>query len=149
MNDRRERIALMLEWYNDVEAGMRDVLGSGDHIPLMCRAWRVPEQGYPELRYQLGQLHSLEPRLYKHLAWWYFHSTRKRASVCPRCNTVMHHTRNFHQHGRQSVAVVPRMLRVQPAWVRQSVVDDAVDWLETNWRGAVFVPDELSAQHAA
>lgn len=150
MNDRRERIALMLEWYVDVESGMRDELGTGEPgLSLMCRAWRVPAQGYPELDYQLGQLKTQEPGLYRHLAWWYFHSTRRRALVCPRCNVVMHHSRNFHQHGRTAVAVVPRMLRVSQPWVRKAVVEQAVDWLEQHWRGSVFVPDELRAEKVA
>ena len=144
MSERRERIALMLEWYVDVVSGMRDELGTGERgLQLMCRAWRVPEQGYPELDYQLHQMKGQQPNLYKHLVWYYIYSTKKRAQVCPRCNTVMHHTRNFHQHGRNSVAVVPRMLRVRQPWVRQAVVDDAVDWLEQHWRGGVFLPDEL------
>lgn len=140
---RRERIELLLEWFNDVEAGMRDIVGTGEHIPLMCRAWRKPVQGYPELRFQLGQLSGREPRMYRHLAWWYFHSSKRRASVCPRCNVTMHASQNFHKHGRDTVAVVPRMLRVHQGWVRRTVVDEAIDWLEANWRGAVFVPDEL------
>lgn len=144
---RRERIVVLLENYVDVVEGLRDRLGSGEHLPLMCRAWRVPAQGYPELDHQLGIMRASEPSLYWHLAQTYFHSTRRRVLECPRCRAVMPtwHSANFHKHGHSNVAVVPRVIRIVRSEVRAQSVEDAIDWLETNWRGEVFVPDELRA----
>ena len=52
--------------------GLRDRLGTGDHIPLMCRSWNKPAQGYPELERLRLELRRLEPHLYWHLAETYF-----------------------------------------------------------------------------
>jgi len=144
---RRERIVVLLENYVDVVEGLRDRIGAGEHIPLMCRAWRVPRQGYPELDHQLGVMKVLAPTLYWHLAHTYFHSTRRRVLQCPRCSATMPtwHGKHFHKHGHSNVAVVPRVVRVVHPSVEIRSVDDAVDWLEQSWRGAVFVPDELRA----
>jgi len=142
---RRERIVVLLEHYVDVVEGLRDRLGSGEHIPLMCRAWRVPSEGYPELDHQLGLMRSTAPTLYWHLAQTYFHSTRRRVLYCPRCRAVLPSwsSTNFHRHGHATVAVVPRVVRITSPNVQVRSVDDAVDWLERHWRGEVFVPDEL------
>lgn len=142
---RRELIVVLLENYNDVEAGLRDVRGDGEHIPLMCRPWNQPRQGYPELDHQLGVMREQAPHLYWHLAETYFRATHRRVLQCPRCRGVMPSwsSANFHKHGHTNVAVVPRVIRVVRAGVRAPIVEDAITWLERNWRGDPFIPDEL------
>jgi len=142
---RRDRILVLLENYSDVESGLRDRRGDGEHLPLMCRPWNQPREGYPELDHQLGVMRSAEPTLYWHLSQTYFYATRRRVLECPRCRGVMPSwwSGNFHKHGHSNVAVVPRVVRVVRGEVRTQSVDDAVTWLERNWRGEVFVPDEL------
>ena len=142
---RRTRIVILLENYNDVEAGLRDRGSDGEHLPLMCRPWRVPRQGYPELDHQLGVMKDLAPTLYWHLANIYFTATSRRVLECPRCRSVVPtwSTVNFHKHGHTNVAVVPRVIRVPQSPVSTRSVDDAIDWLSANWRGEVFLPDEL------
>lgn len=142
---RRDRIVVLLENYVDVESGLRDRRGDGEHLPLMCRPWNQPRQGYPELDHQLGRMRDSEPTLYWHLSQTYFHSTRRRVLECPRCRGIVPtwHSVNFHKHGHSNVAIVPRVIRVVRSEVRTATVDDAVTWLERNWRGEVFIPDEL------
>lgn len=142
---RRERIVVLLENYVDVESGLRDRRGDGEHLPLMCRPWNQPREGYPELDHQLGRMRSLEPTLYWHLSQTFFHATHRRVLQCPRCRGVVPtwSSVNFHKHGHSNVAVVPRVVRVVHGQVRTQSVEDAIDWLERSWRGEVFVPDEL------
>ncbi len=113
----------------------------------MCRAWRVPRQGYPELDHQLNEMRNVAPALYRHLSNTYFYAPRRRVLQCPRCRTTMPTwaSVNFCKHGRVSVAVVPRVIRVPASTVQPGMVEAAIDWLERSWRGAVFVPDELRA----
>ena len=148
---RRERIVVLLENYRDVEAGWRDQRGDGEHIPLMCKPWNMPAEGYPELDHQLGTLKVQEPRLYWHLAETYFRSTRRRVLLCPRCRSVepSWSSKNFCKHGRSNVAVVPRVLLIRRGGVSDEMVDGAVAWLEAHWRGPVFIPDELLGNESA
>lgn len=149
---RRERIVVLLENYLDVEAGWRDQRGNGEHLPLMCRPWNTPAEGYPELDYQLGSLKVQQPRLYWHLAETYFRSVRRQVRWCPRCQLVFPSwtkSPNFHKHGAQNVAIVPKVLTVRRGGVSDEMVDGAIDWLERNWRGPVFVPDELLSRETA
>lgn len=136
---------MLLENYRDVEAGWRDQRGEGEHIPLMCRPWNMPAEGYPELDHQLGCLKKQKPTYYWHLAETYFRSVRRRVNQCPRCLGVQPSwsSVNFHKHGQSNVAVVPRVLIVTRGGVSPEMVSAAVDWLEVHWRGAVFVPSEL------
>ena len=145
MQSRRERIVVLLENYVDVEAGLRDQRGDGERLPLMCRPWNSPKEGYPELDRQLGVMRTEQPRLYWHLAETYFRATQRRVLECPRCRGVVPtwSTTNFHKHSHSNVAVVPRVIRVTVQGVRTQSVDAAIDWLEQHWRGAVFLPDEL------
>lgn len=64
---------------------------------------------------------------------------------CPRCRGVVPiwSSKNFHRHGGRNVALAPRVLRVVPLEVRAELVEQAIGWLDDNWRGGVFVPDEL------
>jgi len=151
---RRERIVVLLENYTDVEAGLRDRKGDAEHLPLMCKAWN--HQSYRELDRLLGAMKDEQHRLYWHLAEMYFRSLKRHVLVCPKCGVLpTWGSKNFqniqvgephrihHKHGHSNVAVVPRVVRVVRAEVRTQSVEDAIDWLEANWRGSVFVPDEL------
>ena len=141
---RRERIVVLLEWYVDVEAqGLRDGRGDGEHLPLMSRAWNHP--AYRELDRLLGRMRTYRRHLYWHLAETYFRATRRQVLQCPRCKGVMPawHSANFHKHGHSNVAVVPRVIRVLRPEVRDAKVEQAVAWLDEQWQGEVFLPDEL------
>jgi hypothetical protein len=141
---RRERIVVLLEWYVDVEAqGLRDGRGDGDHLPLMSRAWNHPS--YRELDRLLGVMRDHRRHLYWHLSQTYFYAAKRQVLQCPRCRGVMPawHTANFHKHGHSNVAVVPRVVRVRRPEVRDAHVDEAVTWLEQQWSGELFLPDEL------
>ena len=143
---RRELIVVLLDNYVDVEAqGMRDQRGDGEHLPLMSRCWNHPS--YRELDRLLGRMKDERTHLYWHLAETYFRATHRRVLQCPRCRGVMPawSSVSFHKHGHSSVAVVPKVIRVVQVGVRVPVVEDGVTWLERNWQGEVFLPDELMA----
>ena len=140
---RRERIVVLLDNYVDVEAGLRDRGSEGIHVPLMCSAWNHPS--YRELDRLLGEMKDACQHLYWHLAQTYFHSSHRRVLQCPRCKGIMPtwHSANFHKHGHSNVAVVPRVVRVIHQAVRNEHVEEAVVWLDENWRGDPSLPDEL------
>jgi hypothetical protein len=139
----RERITILLEHYTDVEAGMRDRKGTGDHIPLMCAAYNHPS--YQQLIHQLKQLRQHHRHLYWHLQQTYLTGQHRRVLHCPRCSTTLptwSHV-SYHQHGRTIVAVVPRTIRVVHPRVHRAHVDTAIAWIDTHWHGTAFLPDEL------
>ncbi len=140
---RQERIRFLLEHLEDVRAGVRDRGSeSGEHLPLMCRAWNTPS--YRELERLLSPLRKTRPDLAWHLSGTFF-ARRRRVNVCPRClgQTAAWSSINFHKHGGKNVALAPRVLRVVSNQVRPEVVEAAIVWLDERWRGGVFVPDEL------
>jgi hypothetical protein len=47
------------------------------------------------------------------------------------------------KHGHSNVAVVPRVVRVVDPGVLDERVEAAVTWLEEQWRGEPYVPDDL------
>jgi hypothetical protein len=145
---RRERIILLLDNYVDVVNGLRDRLGNGEHIPLMCRAFNHPS--YRELERLRILMRDTEGGMYWHLTRTYFNGEKRRVLQCPRCQGTMPawSSVNFHKHGRTNVAVVPRVLRVYPQGVRQARVNDAVAWLDEHWVGEPFIPDDLLAAAA-
>jgi len=141
---RRERIVVLLDNYTDVEAGLRDRRGEDVlHLPLMCAAWNHPS--YRELDRLLGRLKDERHRLYWHLSHAYFHARLRRVKVCPRCRAVMPswHSANFHKHGHSNVAVVPKVVRVLDPNVLDERVEAAVTWLDEQWHGEPYVPDDL------
>jgi hypothetical protein len=140
---RRERIVVLLDNYVDVEAGLRDLKGESEHIPLMCRAWNHPS--YRELDRLLGVMKDERHHLDWHLSNTYFHAPRRQVKMCPRCRAVMPswHSANFHKHGHSNVAVVPRVVRVVDTRVQDERVEEAVGWLEAEWKGEPYVPDDL------
>ncbi len=109
---RQERIRFLLEHLEDVRAGVRDRGSeSGEHLPLMCRAWNTPS--YRELERLLSLLRKTRPDLAWHLSGTFF-ARRRRVNVCPRClgQTAAWSSINFHKHGGKNVALAPRVLRV-------------------------------------
>ena len=141
--DRTERIRFLLTHLEDVRAGLRDSNGAeGVHVPLMCRAWN--SASYQELERLLPQLRAAHPRLSSHLHHQYL-APRRRVKACPRCEGVIEvwHSANFHTHGRKSVALTPKVVRVVPPGVRPEFVALAVAWLASHWQDEVYVPAEL------
>jgi hypothetical protein len=51
--------------------------------------------------------------------------------------------RQLHKHGHSNVAVVPRVVRVLDPNVEDERVEAAVSWLEAEWNGEPYVPDDL------
>ena len=141
---RHERIAFLLEHLADVQAGVRDRGTGGDHIPLMWRVWNHPS--YQELERLLPLLGKAARPLYRAVVGTYVYPRFVRRAVCPRCNAVKAPAfvgeLQTHQ-GRKTAAFVPRMVRVPLYPVESGDVDRAIGWLDLNWRGGVFVPDEL------
>ena len=139
---RPEHIAFLLTHLEDVRAGLRDRGQGGEHIPLMCRAWNHPS--YRQLERLLPLLRGAHPELASALARTFF-APKRRMLVCPRCDVrpEVWSSARFHKHGRKSVALVPRVLRVVPLEVRGELVAEAISWLDERWQGGVFVPDEL------
>ena len=143
---------VLLDNYVDVVNGLRDRLGTGDHIPLMCRSWNKPAQGYPELERLRLELRRLEPHLYWHLAETYFRPESRRVHQCPRCRGVMPvwHSANFHRHGHTNVAVVPRVLRTISPAVQAHLVERGITWLDEHWSDpGPFIPDDLKREAVA
>jgi hypothetical protein len=110
---------------------------------LMCRAWNSP--GYQELERLLPLLRADSPAAYKAVVAMFVYPSFRRRAVCPRCRPVgpPHAIGVLHKHGRRSVVLVPRMVRTPLYPVEPEQVEAAVDWLEGNWRGEPFVPEEL------
>lgn len=48
-----------------------------------------------------------------------------------------------HKHGQKAVALQARMIRTPLYPVEQADVESALRWLDEQWGGAVYVPDEL------
>jgi len=65
--------------------------------------------------------------------------------MCPRCRAVLPawHSDNFHKHGHSNVAVLARVVRVVDTRVQNARVEEAVGWLEAEWNGEPYVPDDL------
>lgn len=145
-NGRVERLRILLENYVDVvEQGLRDQRGEGEHLPMMSRAWN--HASYRELDRVLVQLREREPPLYWHLSQLYVYAPTRRVLVCanPHCTaTFPSWVRvSFHKHGRRHVPFVPRVIRQPKVVVDDVQVGRAIAWLEREWQGEVFLPDEL------
>lgn len=134
---RRERIAFLLDHYADVLAGVRD-RGNGDSTHLHSCA------GCGRLLPLLGA--DVRP-LYRAVVGMYVYPRFVRRAVCVKCGTVRPSALvgELHRHPPRgkSAAFVARMVRVPLYPVEQREVDGAITWLDENWRGGVFVPDEL------
>lgn len=146
---RRERIVVLLENYMDVENGLQEGTSfANDPIHLMCRAWNHPS--YVELRRCVYALRDSEPVPYWNLAETYFRAPSVRMAACPRCDRTMpaKHVGSLHKHGPKTFALIPRMVKRVSLAVRPELVSQAIDWIEREYEGDVFVPDDLLATAA-
>ena len=75
----------------------------------------------------------------------YFHATRRRVKQCPRCRALLPawHSTNFHKHGHSNVAMVPSIVWIVNPGIEDEQVEEAVGWLEAEWNGEPYVPDDL------
>ena len=92
----------------------------------------------------LPQLRRAEPRAWRAVYALYEQSSFRRRAWCPRCGAVAapDHIGLVHRHGRRTVALQPRMVRVPLYVVDDADVGQGVGWLEAHWRGEVLVPEE-------
>ena len=68
-----------------------------------------------------------------------------RRAACPKWGTVKppNLVGELHTHqNRKSATFVARMYRVPLYPMRLCYVDDAIAWLDEQWHGGVFVPDD-------
>jgi hypothetical protein len=139
---RAELIDFLLQHLEDVRAGVRDQGEAGEHIPLMCACWNHPS--YQKLEALLVRLRHEQPRLARHLLENYF-APRRRVLACGGCGRMWDAwaTVSFHRHGRKSIAVVPRVVRRTSPELRSELVSAGIMWLEREWQGEVYLPDEL------
>lgn len=158
--ERVDRILTLLEHYQDVLEGITDgersFSGPGDGLALMCEAWNAP--AYRQLEVRRAELARRFPEAYVQLREVYFVAGRKRVAMCPRCG------REFLaqpadtwdgidgeawygtcKHGGDNVRLRPTIVRVVAGRVDVTLVVFAVLWLEANWQGGVFVPEDVLA----
>jgi hypothetical protein len=100
---------------------------------------------YQELERLLPLLRADAPAAHKAVVAMFVYLSFRRRAVCPRCGAVAppHAIGQPHRHGRKTVALVPRMVRVPMFPVEDEDVEAAVAWLEAHWRGEPFIPEEL------
>ena len=140
---RGEAIRVLLLHLADVRSGLWEAGADGGGVRLMCSVWNSP--AYQRLERLLPKLRREEPRAWRALHATFEQPEFRRRAVCPRCDGVEppDHVGRTHQHGRRVVTLAPRMVR-QPLYpVERADVERGVAWLERNWAGGVFVPDEL------
>lgn len=149
---RRDRIVVLLENYLDVLNGLQDRAFRGDDfLPRMCRAWSHPS--YRELERLRVVMRDSEPIVYWHIAETYFRADYRRVSVCPKCGRIAPAALigEFCKHGKPYAKAVTRIAAIQKrtsAAVRPELVTAGVGWLDDNWRGEPFIPDDLLARAA-
>ena len=69
----------------------------------------------------------------------------RRRGWCPRFGAIVPPDRigEVHKHGQKTVALQARMIRTPLYPVESADVEQAIRWLDKQWGGAVYVPDEL------
>lgn len=156
MTPRREIIATLLEWYQDV-LNPWTTGGSGEGgFPMMNPILNHPS--YRELERLLPELRDSEPATYWNLAQRYIYAPTKPVLRCSSCGPhpesaeygILHprdeHQRpngdiRFHQHGRKVVTLRPVRVRVPSLAIRTELVDRGIVWLDHHWAGEPFIPD--------
>jgi hypothetical protein len=140
---RREAIGILLAHYQDVMFGLRDSRSGGDGVPIMCSVARHPS--YLRLAELLPLLRQAEPRAWRAVVATFVYPSFRRRAWCPRCGAVAPPDRigQVHKHGQKAVALQARMIRTPLYPVEQAHVENALRWLNEQWGGAVYVPDEL------
>lgn len=139
----RETIEFLLTHYLDVINGIYDHPRSHEGPTLMCRSWNHPS--YQQLEQLRQRIRHEQPRLHWHLAETYFRPIQRRTAYCPRCqqHAPPSHIGHVHQHGRRTIALVPRIQRVISPLVRARYVSEGVQWLASEWQGEPQIPDDL------
>lgn len=143
---RRERIEFLLHNYVDVENGVQDRGFRGDDVlPRMCRAWSHPS--YVELRRCIALFQDVEPVLWWDVREQFLRYEEVRVAICPRCQKEAppHLEGELHRHGQTSVAFVARTVRrpLSRSAIRPENVTAGIGWLDQNFRGEPFIPDDL------
>lgn len=150
--ERRDRIATLLDFYDDVRQGFNDPPnGGGDGVSLFSGTWSGP--AYTQLRERLLELGLASPTAYLHLTGYYFGVTWTRRSRCPRCRHVFPPSslaRIQHCDGREhgqrrgsAVTLEPYMQRGVPEYVNRKLVSLSLDWLDAHWIGLCDLPKEI------
>jgi hypothetical protein len=148
---RRERIEVLLEYLIDVREGLpeKEPVRGDEMLALMCEAWNSP--AYQELENLLPRLKSMEPRPYWHLAERFLRYGERVVAYCPKCrhmripNWEKNHdgTTYLGSHSHppgSSVKLVPMVVRGYSPGIKDQHVNDAIDWLERNYRGEAALP---------
>jgi len=140
---RRERIAFLLEHYADVLAGLYDDRSDGQSVRLMCSSWNHPS--YQELERLLPLLAARSTAAYHAVVATYKYPSFRRKAWCPRCQQAAPAERigSLHSHGSRTVALVPRMVREPLYPVDERLLPLVLAWLDREWQGNPFVPNEL------
>jgi len=162
---RREQILVLLEHYRDVLEGLTDRtprcsgrcgeaicerFGCADEgvLALMCRAWN--HASYQQLERLRGELARVEPRLNAHLMGRFYGYFERRVAWCRKCGQHLPAKKVGTVHSRcrikgRTVTLSPHVERVVSERVRAFLVAEAVDWLESHWRGEVVIPPDVDA----
>lgn len=140
---RREAIGILLAHYQDVQFGLWDSRSGGDGVPIQCNVARHPS--YRRIAQLLPLLRQAEPRAWRAVVATYVYPSFRRRGWCARCGAVVppEQIGEVHRHGRKVVALQARMIRTPLYPVESADVERAIRWLDEQWGGAVYVPDEL------
>jgi hypothetical protein len=149
---RRERIIVLLSFYNDVREGFKDPPKSDSGGAVRFHStWSGAT--YLQLRGLVAELRELSPGTWRHLAGVYFHCRYVRRSRCPACGGTFpssKESRTQHcdgtTHGRKagkSVTLEPYMEKVVASDVSPRLSNLGVDWLDTRWNGECDLPLEI------
>lgn len=158
--DRRGKVETLLEFMLDVELGLRDPLGTGEHIPLMCRAWNAP--AYRRLRQLIAELGWADPVAKLHLSARYLAYTTRQVLRCPTCRRIESVSLPWkpivagdRRRRRPGIRVChacpgkPRLRehveRVHPEWVEPAKVERGIVWLVEHFRCDPSLPEDVLA----
>lgn len=163
MTSRRETIATLLEWYEDLLHGWEQPGRGANGYFQLNACLRHPS--YRELERQLVDMRSREPVVYWNVCQRYLYAPKVQILRCPACTRqpkgrleamIVEGLRNakdepqgssqaakrYHKHGHKSVALAPAHVRsnfaVRPNLVLQGIVDMDTHW---SWKGEIQVPD--------
>ena len=141
---RPEAITVLLLHLVDVRHGLWDGRADGGGGRLMCSVCNTPS--YQRLERLLPRLRRAEPRAWQALHALYEQPSFRRRAVCVRCGAEEPPSRlgEVHRHGRTTVTLVARMVRVPLYPVAEADVARGIAWLEEQWGDVgVFIPQEL------
>ena len=145
----KQRVAILLEFYRDVEAGLSDYTLRDDNSPPifgMGPAWN--HVSYVRLRELVRQLASEKPELHWHVAEMYLRwrpNLFRRVAFCPACKreSPAAFIGSSHKHGQKHVDLMPRIARAPSQAIDDDMLDAGVSWLERNWGREVYLPEAI------